>query len=396
MSSANLDERKDIEIAQQAKPTREELLVNGFIRGIKSIMDENVINIPHEIILLCLLFYPKPLQFITIPRKPSKRIQIFNADNKQTLTLLHDTTGNTTFDAPLYYIHNISMTSVPETLKVSHDGILCYKPPKGIVLLSFDSKAINNQQEFIKYQETSVAPFKIGAATHGKILPCGKYGLIHPSDYDLIQLKMDDIGKKVENAQEPFAEYGWNAIDVKPEDQIWDFESEMPQFSPFAERFLSVTYLPNKAQIFAIYHEKWCFVMNQVSKIGQEQVHECGIFDLEKKKWRQIAPLKYEKGKDNDARFECCLNENDENILYAVSNTGNTQRYDFEKDEWCELVKDGTVELLGHILWMNDAYTLCSLLENGYVYGSLDLRKDHPKWNVIKEWIKPNRCMAKI
>ena len=104
-----------------------------------------------------------------------------------------------------------------------------------------------------------------------------------------------------------------------------------------------------------------------------EQTNRCGLLDMNERKWIEIEPLKYEKLRKEF--FKCCINKYDNNVLYIVSTTGNTQRFDFDKNKWVQLIEAFEMKFqldsLSDMVWMEDEYTLCC--GNGHSFVSLDI-----------------------
>ena len=114
----------------------------------------------------------------------------------------------------------------------------------------------------------------------------------------------------------------------------------------------------------------------------------------------EIASIKYQRKWEHQRfyyHYECCYNEYDNNIIYAVSNTGNTRRYDFEKNEWYELKKDGLAlrRYLRHVSWMQNRDIIG--VGNGHYFGSLDLRENTEKvdWRRLDEYTEMCNFNAK-
>ena len=172
------------------------------------------------------------------------------------------------------------------------------------------------------------------------------------------------------------------------------------------KEYLSMMYLPKSERIFAIYNQYYwlltAFSKSKTTATDPEfimQSRKCGIFDLNTHKWTEIAPIEYErpyKRRFSYYHYELCANIYDENTIYAVSSTGNTQRYDFRKDKWYEIIKDG----LGlrrnrrHIVWMDNINTICCGNGGEFYFAIFDTCDNEPKWKRLNHLnTKPN-CVA--
>ena len=71
-----------------------------------------------------------------------------------------------------------------------------------------------------------------------------------------------------------------------------------------------------------------------------------------------------------------------------MSNTGNAQKYDFMRNQWSEIVKNGKFRLRHHILWMDDMNNICCGNNDGSYFVSLDFSEIEPKWTEIKDFPK--------
>ena len=218
------------------------------------------------------------------------------------------------------------------------------------------------------------------AARLRAFLHCGdQYGIIYENDTDLYRLDLTNIDDDIR----------FECIAVSDENQIWNYVSY-----GFAPKYLSMIYLPKTQSIFAIYNQYSLFSVIKIKPEDPEfieQERKCGIFDLNDKKWKSVSSLRCRR-KYKDQRkyyhFEPCLNEYDDNIIYAVSNTGNVQRYDIEKNEWSELVKDGLSLTAGrrHIVWMDNIDTICCGSNDGSFFGSCNIGENKPKWNAFVDF----------
>ena len=357
-----------------------ELLVNGYIRIIqKNLTNETIV--PIDIISLCLLFWSKPLKFIMIKDDDHQTFNIFYADNKQQASM-RALTDMIIYSNTICYIENISKqlnTSKMEKTK-HYDGILFIASNNDfhsfpVMCCIFESNAINNcNNNNAKIQCDTIKISEKCPSIFNKLVYCGnKYGVIQEVDGILTRLSLHEFGKTNDD-------YKFDKIEVNKDDQIWD-----STYNWRTRSYLAMEYLPQSGEIFAVHNRYNCFdsVLKQAD--GPEFIEECrqcGIFDFETKKWRKIASITTQIAYDKSGRrncYELCMNEYDDNVLYAVSNTGNAQKYDFTKDAWEEIVKSGDFELTYHTVWMYNSNTICC--GDGSYFGLLDLSENNPKWN---------------
>ena len=383
-----------------------ELLINGYIRRIQSLLSAKII-VPSDIILLCLLFFKKSLKFITI-EKNRKKINIYKHDIKQTLSLQYkpkprDKRYNDVVIEPSCYIPNISSLITfkfdAENTK-SYDAILLIehnipamftpnKPSRYLSLLLFSSDSIDKDQNIecqsIHSNESLQSNIKNLVSSfdarsvqtkYVQFLNCGdKHGIIYEYNGNLLQLSLQNIN-----------EYNLSfdkVINVDEDDQIWHNWQKSYNFY----KYLSMLYLNGSERIFAVYNEHGWFKFHAQKDDPEyiEQSRKCGIFDLNERKWTEIASIKFKRlysDRHKYYHYELCKNECDNNVIYAVSNTGNTQKYDVEKNEWQEIVKDGLEfgNKLRHIVWMDNVNTICCGSGNGSYFGSLNVCEIESKW----------------
>ena len=307
----------------------------------------------------------------------NNKIKIFNPDNKQSC-FFKSSSGNDRFCKPLCYITNFVSKAIPQTTQKSYDAIFCAAK----VLIS-ESSAIENAKESEEIQYKATQPYKMPEYTpdwRARIKHCGNHGLIYTVHNKLYQLKLDDI-----KADDQTDNKSFNEIMVQQEHQIWDFHCDIPMFSPYFIKFFSWIYLgDHKSQIFAIFNQELCMS----HAVTNTETHKCGIFDLNEKKWTEIRPLKLDL--KNNEFIALYMNEYDNDIIYAISNNENVQRYDFDENMWYEVVKKSeknNPHLAHDIIWMEDIHTLCCGGEDGFFYSSINLSNDNPTWNLYWNWM---------
>ena len=96
-----------------------ELLINGYIREIKTVLAKDTI-ISIDIISLCLLFWSKSTKFIIIHSNATK-ISIYDIDTKQISSVNYSATDHRHLSPPICYISNIPPNTQQFTLE---DGLL--------------------------------------------------------------------------------------------------------------------------------------------------------------------------------------------------------------------------------------------------------------------------------
>ena len=181
-----------------------------------------------------------------------------------------------------------------------------------------------------------------------------------------------------------------SSLTISNSHQIWDHQDD-----GFAPKYLSMIYLAKTQSIFAIYNQYSIFTNSKTHPLDPEfieQDRKCGIFDLNKRKWKRVSSLRYQRRYADRRKYyhyEACMNEDDDGIIYAVSNTGNLQRYDIEKNEWSELIKDGislTDRRLRHIVWMDNIDTVCCGSGDGLHFVSCNIHQNKPKWYKFEDF----------
>ena len=355
-----------------------DLLVNGYIRMIKKHLSNHTV-IPIEIISLCLSFWIKALKYIMIS-KDRKKFKIYHTDNKHeaSITPSHAIKGNS-----IRYIENIS-----QQVKVSHmdkikqyDGILYFSQTGmfHVMCCLFEADTANDCND----TEIPCHTIKMGQSAFNDLLYCGyKYGVIEQRLGDLYQMNLQKCNKNID--------YQFKKIEMGKDQQIWDFH-----YTWGLRKFLSIEYLPKSERIFAVYNSYFHYNSRRKRKKQDsefiEQSNECGIFDFQTKTWIKVASIKTRRRFEECHMryyYELCADEYGDNVLYAVSNTGNTQRYDIAKDEWREIVKDGNLELHQHRVWKNNMNIIgCG---DGAYFGLLDVTENTPKWDEIADIPKTN------
>ena len=75
-------------------------------------------------------------------------------------------------------------------------------------------------------------------------------------------------------------------------------------------------YLPKKQKIFAVYNKyHWVFTISRRKKNDPKyasKTAKCGIFDLNDKKWTEIAGIKYQRkwvDQRKQYHYECCIDQ---------------------------------------------------------------------------------------
>merc|ERR1712130_787635 len=128
------------------------------------------------------------------------------------------------------------------------------------------------------------------------------------------------------------------------------------------------------------------FLYQQKSQLIQKQAN-CGIFNIETKKWNLGKALKINVyGNYGILQFNICKNNvYDTNNMYVVSNQGHTIKYNVEKNDWIMIYEDlddkQTMFNNGAMLWMDDTpYILYCASGADKCCGYLDVRDNKSKW----------------
>ena len=367
--------------------SKEEYLVHGYIRSIQKLLSQDII-IPIDIISLCLLFWNKSSTFIVI--KKDETLNILHSNSKHYCKIKCDKHTFFSFSPspPLCYIPNI-YPSAKSTKQC--DAILCNN-----IFYLFPSNSINDD-EIACNEISNINTMAIERGRYSykatkdltRYLYCGnKHGIIHEHNGGLYQLKI---------AQTITKDASFNRLNIDPDDNIWNNMN----CTTHGSTYLSMSYLQNSERIFAIhnrqYSKKFGALLTRYETTFKKEIPEvfaklsqrCGVFDLNEKRWIETAEIQYQRlhiKKNKFYHIESCINEWNDNIIYAVSSTGNTQRYDFKKDEWYALVNDGTsvIRYKRHIVWMDNMNIICCVGGDGKYFGSIDVRENKPKWKSME------------
>ena len=395
--------------------SRKELIVFGYIRENESILKKNKM-IPVAIKQICLLFYNVCLKVFMFEVEDTMMQNISNTklsvlnikQNKMSNLIpykpnsnLHDINQPEINNKPLCYVPNIlsstSISSECNEKKITYDGILSVhtqgtmmdiminnndKASKVVNIILFESNKIEN--DTINYHSyTSTIPL----TTHknyfdrvNQFLYCDKkHGVIYEYEGNLYQLNLKDIN--ILSNQFTFNQ-------IKYDNDIWNGEF-------YGGGHLSMNYLYKTESIFAMKCEKnhsWLSDdMNDllIDDDNNNTIHsvKCGIFDLNKLKWKKIKSLKYSfKNNNYNRTFKTGICQNnifDENIIYIVSNNGHTAKYDLNKNKWNMLHTEyENFRLFFYdepIVWMDDNQYILNCAYDSFI-GQLDLRQNNKKW----------------
>ena len=127
-------------------------------------------------------------------------------------------------------------------------------------------------------------------------------------------------------------------------DEAFEFEQIHDTFAwldatSFARQISSkLEYIKNKNQLFAIKCEYHLLAMYETDRGETSRYRECGIYDFNKKQWKEIAQFKY---KWHNSDFLCITTyDTRENVIYLVSHIGHTARYDCNENKWTILANE--------------------------------------------------------
>ena len=388
------------------------LLLDGFIREIKSLLVKDII-IPQEIVILCSLFFvsSRKIFFHLINKGISLRILDLHS---KTISKLVENEATPATSAPtnfcgtegFCYIQNISRyikitnkTMMDLNPNESYDGIICVdqfsaesnslwdyqnswwspylhgfveKSYPSIIL--FESNKID--EDTINYCKfTSSVPFRFV----DRFLFCGEqHGIIYERNRELYQCKFEDIDLE--------------AMDLKfmkiCDDTFW---TDGVKFRPR----LRINYIQND-KIFAIEQPDGYGTLNFLQGDTQPPKLEdlplkCAIFDLNTKTWREISHFICKRDEKYNGVFSnrrcICYDEYRINIVYVIGNRGDVSEYDLDGDKWKYWNMERKLRLDGHKCWMDDHDQHILYCSDGNWFGWIDIRKqdEGPEWVVMQD-----------
>ena len=372
--------------------SRKRILLDGFIREIKSILTKDTI-IPNEIIILCSLFLSFAQKiFIHVDNRESLSLHVLDLELKTISKLIPNNPSNLflEFPNPHCYIPNISQylkksSANNSNLPKSFDGIITSdsysvnSDSQGINILTFESDHADN--DTIKYYKDSS---QSKCDLFEQLIFCGKdHGIIYELNGCLYQCKLQQIDLR--------------AVDINfskiSDDAAWENEN----YSGKRSSRTQLKYLPND-KIFAIWRPSLLWGVNYgFGEFGPLKTNEledlsliCAIFDFKTKKWNKITDFICKRDKKFKGVFSkwrgICYDEYRENIVYVVGSKGDVSQYDMVNDEWKYWDMERKLNLGWTVeCWMDNKYIICC--SDGKWFGNIDIREQdsNPQWNVMED-----------